>query len=153
LLPAAYFPGRKCAKPLLLCLLLVFIRSAPASAQQARPSVLQEVGIDQELGGQIDLNLQFKDETGHVVPISSFFHGKPVVIAPVYFSCSSLCPMTLNSLMQALHVITFNAGKDFEVVVFSFDPKESPVTAAAAKARYAREYNRPGTGDGFHFLT
>lgn len=134
-------------------LLLFMFPAFPAAAQESRPSVLKEVGIDQQLGAQLNLSLQFRDETGAPVQLSKYFHAKPVVLVPVYFTCSSLCPMTLNSLMQALRVIQFNAGKDFQVVAFSFDPNESVTMAASAKARYVRDYHRPGTADGFHFLT
>src|SRR5206468_3886051 len=82
-----------------------------------------------------------------------FFDGKPVILAPVYLMCSSLCPMTLNSLVQALRVLTFTAGKDFTVVAFSFDPNETPAMAAVAKAHYVRDYERDGAENGFHFLT
>jgi protein SCO1/2 len=126
---------------------------AIAAPQESPPQVLQEVGIDQQLGAQIDLSLPFRDEAGNLVTLSKYFHGKPVVLAPIYLTCSSLCPMTLNSLMQALRVLNFEAATDYEVVAFSFDPRESPVTASAAKRRYVRDYNRPGTADGFHFLT
>lgn len=134
-------------------LLLFMMPTLPAVAQQSRPSILNEVGIDQQLGTQLDLSLEFRDETGASVQLSEYFHKKPVVLVPVYFTCSSLCPMTLNSLMQALRVIQFNAGKDFEVVAFSFAPNESATMAASAKARYVRDYRRPGTAEGFHFLT
>ena len=96
---------------------------------------------------------QFRDETGAPVSLSNYFRGKPVVLAPVYFMCSSLCPMTMNSLVQALRVLNFSVGKEFEVIAFSFDPKETPAMAAEAKARYLRDYNRAGSADGFHFLT
>jgi len=126
---------------------------AAAAAQQSRPGGPREVGIDQQLGTQIDLSVPFRDEAGNRVTLSKYFHGKPVVLAPIYLTCSSLCPMTLNSLMQALRVLNLKAGTDYQVVAFSFDPKESPVTASAAKSRYVRDYNRSGTSEGFHFLT
>ncbi len=124
-----------------------------SAAQQSRPRVLEEVGIDQQLGAQIDLSLPFRDETGSTVTLARYFDGRPVVLVPVYFTCSSLCPMTLNSLMQALRVLKFNAGRDFEIVAFSIDPAESSAMTAPAKARYVREYNRPDASAGFHFLT
>jgi protein SCO1 len=132
---------------------LSFYAFARAEAQQAGPSVIQEVGIDQRLGTEVNLNLPFRDETGTVVNLSKYFDGKPVILAPVYFMCSSLCPMTLNSLMQDLRVLTFNAGTDFTVIAFSFDPREAPSTAAAAKAHFIKDYDRQGTANGFHFLT
>ena len=128
-------------------LLMLLTASVQVRAAEQTPafSLIQDVGIDQQLGSQLDLNLTFRDESGATVPLSSYFHGKPVILAPVYYMCSSLCPMTLNSLIQSLRVLKFNAGNDFEVIAFSFDPKETPEMAAAAKARFVKEYNRPGT--------
>ena len=140
-------------RPIICSALLIMQVVTLASAQQRGPSVIQDVGIDQKLGTQLELSLPFRDEAGTTVTLSQYFDGKPVILVPVYFMCSSLCPMTLNSLMQALRVLVFNAGRDFTVVAFSFDPREAPNTAAVAKARYVRDYNRHGTSNGFHFLT
>jgi protein SCO1/2 len=134
--------------------LVLLLFAAPLSAQQdLNSSVLRQVGIDQRLGAALDLTLSFRDESGETVRLGEFFHGKPVILAPVYYACSSLCPMSLNSLVQSLRVLKFNAGEEFEVVSFSFDPKETPMMAAEAKAHYLRDYNRPNTAKGWHFLT
>ena len=109
-----------------MCLCLCIFVFRPALAQQTGSSVLQDVGINQKLGAQIDLKLRFRDESGTAVTLSKYFNGKPVIFAPVYFSCPSLCPMSLNSMIQALRTLTFNAGKEFIVIAFSFDPKETP---------------------------
>lgn len=132
---------------------LLFVGQNTWAAQLTGPSVIQNVGIDQKLGTQLDLNLRFRDESGNITALSKYFDDKPVILAPVYFMCSSLCPMSMNSLIQALHVLPFNAGSDFTVIAFSFDPKETPAMAAAAKAHYVKDYGRPGTARGFHFLT
>jgi protein SCO1 len=133
---------------------VLFLAVTPLSGQSVQPSsVLQQVGIDQQLGAQLDLSLPFRDESGKTVRLGEFFHGKPVIFAPVYYACSSLCPMSLNSLVQSLRVLKFNAGEEFEVVSFSFDPKETPMMAAEARAHYLRDYNRPNTAKGWHFLT
>src|SRR4029077_15749058 len=88
------------------CAILLCIQAFSwAAAQQTGPSVLQDVAIDQRLGAQLDLNLRFRDESGHVTALSKYFEGKPVIVAPVYFMCSSLCPMSMNSLVQALRVL------------------------------------------------
>lgn len=124
-----------------------------AAGQGQRLSIIEDVGIDQRLGSQIDLGLKFRDDSGNLVALSTYFHGKPVIIAPVYYMCSSLCPMTLNGLVQSLKILKFNAGKDFEVIAFSFDPKETPEMAAAARTGFIKDYHRPQTADGIHFLT
>jgi len=117
------------------------------------PGALQGVGIDQKLDQQIPLNLTFRDEYGKTVPLSTYFHDKPVIIAPVYYRCPMLCTQILNGLESSLKVVTFNAGQDFEVIALSFDPKDTPEIAAAKKAGYLRRYNRPGSANGWHFLT
>ena len=135
-------------------IVFVLIVAAPIAAQPAQPSsVLEQVGIDQQLGATIDMNLVFRDEGGKGVRLGDLFHGKPVIFAPVYYACSSLCPMSLNSLVQNLRILKFNAGQEFEIITFSFDPKETPSMAADAKAHYLRDYNRPNTSNGWHFLT
>src|SRR5207237_6130546 len=92
------------------CAIFLSIQAlASASAQQTGLSVLQQVGIEQKLGAQLDLNLRLRDESGALVTLSTYFDGKPVILAPVYFMCSSLCPMTLNSLIQALRLLHFNS--------------------------------------------
>jgi protein SCO1/2 len=64
-----------------------------------------------------------------------------------------LCTLVLNDLVQGLRGVPATAGKEFEVVVVSFDPSEKPELAAAKKAAYVEEYGRPGGETGWHFLT
>jgi protein SCO1/2 len=148
--------GGECAllQYILACVLFLLLAAAPLAAQQnPTSSVLQNVGIDQQLGAALDLNLTLRDESGRAVRLGDFLHGKPVILAPVYYACSSLCPMSLNSLVQSLRILKFNAGQEFEVIPFSFDPNETPKMAADAKAHYLKDYNRPNTANGWHFLT
>jgi protein SCO1/2 len=137
----------------LVCMVFVLFALPLAAQTPQNSSVLGQVGIDQNLGATVDLNLVFRDEAGKAVRLGEFFHGRPVILAPVYFGCPSLCPMSLNSLVQSLRVLKFNAGEDFEVIAFSFDPKETPAMAAEARMHYLRDYNRPHTANGWHFLT
>jgi len=137
----------------------------PAPAQQslsmqdgnlkpALPGALAGVGIDQKLDAQIPLNLIFKDEAGRSVPLSSFFQShKAVILAPVYYRCPMLCTQILTGLETALKAVSFNPGRDFEVVAISFDPKDTPEIAASKKELYVKRYNRPNTANGWHFLT
>jgi protein SCO1 len=117
------------------------------------PKGLEGVGIDQKLDQQLPLNVQFKDEAGRTVTLGSFFHGKPVLLAPVYYRCPMLCTQILNGMVGALKAVSFDPGRDFEVVAFSFDPKDTPETAGAKRLNYVKRYGRPNTANGFHFLT
>lgn len=125
-----------------------------ANLKPALPGALQGVGIDQRLDRQLPLDLMFKDEAGRDVALSSFFRtGKPVVLALVYYRCPMLCTQILSGLGSSLKAMTLNPGQDFEVVSVSFDPADTPETAAARKQTYLKRYNRPNTANGFHFLT
>ena len=118
-----------------------------------KPEILSKVGIDQRIGQQIPLDLSFKNEVGREVRLSEFFNGKPVVLALAYYDCPMLCTQVLNGMTAALKTLSFNAGKDFEVVVVSIDPKDNFRLAANKKASYIEHYGRPETAAGWHFLT
>jgi protein SCO1 len=117
------------------------------------PPALQGVGIEQKLDRQVPLDVVFRDEAGRPVPLASFFHGKPVLLAPVYYRCPMLCTQILNGVMSSLKAVSFNPGRDFEVVAVSFDPKDTPQLAEAKKENYLRRYGRANTANGFHFLS
>lgn len=117
------------------------------------PEALKGIGIEQKLNAQLPLDLPFRDETGRAVRLGDYFGSRPVVLALVYFECPMLCTQILNGVESSLKVLTFNPGREFDVVAVSFDPKDTPEIAAAKKANYLRRYNRPGTAHGWHFLT
>ncbi|HUL75036.1 MAG TPA: SCO family protein [Vicinamibacterales bacterium] len=125
----------------------------PGPAAQAQIPILREVSLDQRLGAPIPLDLTFVDEQGRTVRLGSFFGTRPVVLALVYYECPMLCTEVLNGLTASLETLSFTAGKDFEVVVVSFDPGETPALAAQKKQLYMKRYGRPGSEGGWHFLT
>ncbi len=98
-----------------------------------RPTPLKHVGIDQKLDSLVPLDLQFKDETGKSVKLGDYFGKRPVILAPVYYECPMLCTQILNGLVRSLKAVTFNPGQEFEVVVFSFDARDTSALAAAKK--------------------
>jgi protein SCO1/2 len=134
-------------------LLVSTATAAFAQPAQERPRILRDVGYDQRLGEQVPLDLVFRDESGRDVPLRSFFRGRPVVLSLVYYECPMLCTLTLNGLQSALSVLSFDAGREFDVVTVSFEPKETPALAAAKKKAYLARYRRPGAAEGWRFLT
>ena len=117
-----------------------------------RPALLRSVGIDQKMGAQVPLDLSFNDESGHAVTLRQYF-GKPVILALVYYQCPSLCNMVLNGVLRSVKSLAMSAGDQYDIVAVSFDPRETWEMAAAKKAVYVRGYNRPGSDQGWHFLT
>jgi protein SCO1/2 len=117
------------------------------------PLGLEDIGFDQNLGNQVDLDLEFTDSTGKKVRLGDFFGDKPVILSFVYYECPMLCTLELNGLIKALRVITrFQPGEDFELVTVSFDSGETPEMAAEKKKGYLETYRRDGAEDAWHFL-
>jgi protein SCO1 len=118
-----------------------------------KPAILDKVGIDQKIGQQLPLDAVFRDETGRDVKLGEYFGSHPVVMALAYYECPMLCTQVINGMTGALKTLSFDAGKDFDVVVISINPHERPALAAAKKAVYLKQYGRPQTAAGWHFLT
>jgi protein SCO1 len=120
------------------------------------PPVLQEVGIKQKLGERLPLETVFKDENGSAVKLGEYFgKGRPVILALVYYECPMLCNEVLNGLTGSLKGISFDVGKEFDVVAISFDARENDKLNLAKnkKEGYVARYGRPGSENGWHFLT
>ncbi len=120
------------------------------------PEALRETGIEQKLGEQLPLDTVFTDEEGRAVSLGQFFNkGRPAVLAFVYYECPMLCNEVLNGLTGSLKGVSFNAGNEFDVIAISFDAAENekPGLARNKKESYMKRYGRPGTENGWHFLT
>ena len=124
-----------------------------ASASASPRTILDSIGFDQKLGAQAPLDLVFRDEGGKPERLGALFHGRPVLLAFVYYKCPMLCTETLNGLVRALRALSFDAGRQFDVVILSIDPRETPALAAAKERVYVERYGRAGGARGWNFLT
>jgi protein SCO1/2 len=117
------------------------------------PKVLQQVGVAQHLNGQLPLDASFVDDTGAQVKLGDYFGKHPAVLSLVYYNCPMLCSEEMDGLTGALEMVKLVPGKDFNVVIISIDPTETPELAAKKKAFYLKRYGHPETAAGWHFLT
>lgn len=127
-----------------------------AGTSSGLPEILKSVGIEQHLNGQLPLDAEFKDDNGNLVKLGGYFgKNRPVVLALVYYECPMLCNEVLNGLTGSLKGISFDAGKEYDVVAISFDARENekPDLAKNKKASYLKRYGREGAENGWHFLT
>lgn len=113
----------------------------------------QRVGIDQKLDAHLPLNLQFKDESGKSVTLGQYFGRKPVMISMLQLTCDQICSAQLQAMTASFNELKFSAGKEFEVLTVSIDPREGPLIAQDAKDERLKEYQRAGASQGWHFLT
>ena len=162
-----HFAASRALKAVLCaCLMAAFVPAiAPAqvapigeksmgdTSQTKLPDVLQKATIQQNLDRPLPLNAEFRDETGRTVHLGEYFGKRPSILALVYYRCNMLCPEELNGLVGALEMLKFTPGKDFDVIVVSFDPSDTPAEAASQKTLYVKRYGRPNTATGWHFLT
>ncbi|MCA1581092.1 MAG: SCO family protein [Acidobacteria bacterium] len=128
-------------------------RPDPGLTSMMRPAILKDVGIEQRLGSSLPLDVILQDEQGRPVRLGRYFGARPVILVLAYYNCPMLCTQVLNGLVSSMRALSFDAGREFEVVTLSFDPRDRPRDAAAKKEPYLREYNRPGAAAGWHFLT
>ena len=128
-------------------------QQAPGDPTAAKPGLLSKIGIDQRLHQQVPLGLEFVDESGRAVKLGDYMGKRPVLLALVYYECPMLCTQVLNGVTGALKVLSFDVGKEFDVVAVSINPREGPGLAAGKKQAYVERYGRPQTADGWHFLT
>jgi protein SCO1/2 len=117
------------------------------------PPLPKDVGFDQNIGQFVPLDATFRDETGAPVRFGDFFaEGKPVVLSLAYDTCPMLCNLSVSGLASSLKAMTLDAGRDFEVVTLSFDPRDTPELSRVKKVAALARYSRAGASKGWRFL-
>lgn len=139
--------------------LIVFLFSGVAKANDPLPKELEGIGIQENLGQKVSLDLVFKDETGIEVSLQKYFDGKkPVIVTLVYYGCPNLCTFLLNGFLETLNKMDWVVGNEFRVVTLTIDPNEEPKLAAIKKTNYLKEYKKNDeqkkmAGENWAFLT
>jgi len=147
-----------CASALLLVAAVpVFAQAVPDNVGETsanRPAILQNVAFRPELNAQMPLATAFTDENGKAVQLGQYFHQqKPVLLAFVYYGCPMLCTQLEQGVVGSLRMLSFNPGRDYEVVFVSFDERDTAEMAAAKKKTAMDHFRRSETAGGWHFLT
>ncbi|WP_394847568.1 SCO family protein [Pendulispora brunnea] len=146
-------------RPLLLAASLAFsallgpVGGVAHAERDNTPKELKHVGVDEHLDGQIPLDATFRDETGSMVQLNKYFKGeRPALFILAYHSCPVLCGMVQNAAATAMKEIPWTVGKEYDLVVISIDPRDTPETASQKKASILAAYGRPGAESGAHYL-
>jgi protein SCO1 len=124
--------------------------SPPAAIGTSRAS---DLALRPHPGARLPLATTLVDESGHPVALGEYFAKSPVILVLEYLGCTSLCGLTLRTVIEALKGLPLQAGRDYELVAVSIDPREKPADALAARAKYATLLDRGGGATGLHFLT
>jgi protein SCO1 len=154
-------PLRWSAMILAVCVMSVDIAWAqygnqpkPGTPASEIPQQLKDVTFEQRLNEPLPLDATFRTETGREVKLGEYFgKGKPVVLAFVYYQCPMLCTQVLNGISSALKAVPFTPGEDFDVVLISFDPRDTPESAAEKERTHLDYWGAHASAGAWHFLT
>jgi len=114
-----------------IMMITVVVRGEETTAVEMMPANMQDVRIDKNLGKTIDLDLTFYNEKGKAVNLKELI-SKPTILTLVYYRCPGVCTPVLNELTQVVAASeVYTAGKDFQMITISFDPKERALDAQA----------------------
>jgi protein SCO1/2 len=116
------------------------------------PPQLREVTFKQRLNELLPLDAVFRDETGRAMALADVFGSRPVVLAFVYYQCPMLCSQVMNGISSAAKALPFTVGRDYDVVLISFDPRDTPEAAAVKKREHLGKWPE-GDARAWHLLT
>ncbi len=125
----------------------------PGMVSTVTPPQLAGVGFKQRLNQMLPLDATFKDDNGLDVTLGQLFGSRPVILAFVYYQCPMLCTQVMNGLSSALKVMPFAAGKDYDVVLVSFDPRDRPAIAAEKKRAHLAYWSAERDASSWHLLS
>lgn len=135
-------------------LMLLIAAASPVDATaRTEDEIRAAVRIDQRIGEQLPLDLKFRDSSGRWVRLGDRIGSKPVIITPVFFSCPMLCNITIDQLINRMSDLRLDVGRDFDIITYSFDPRDTVADAATKRNLYLKRYGRAGAGEGWEFLT
>lgn len=137
----------------MLCAVLLAGLCAGTARAEAPFDPFASAGIEQKPGAQVPLDLRFRNDQGTLVSLGELIKQRPVILAPVYYRCPNVCGAQLASLFNLLTALSFEIGKDYEVIAFSFDPRETPADAQAERAKLRERWPQLADSPHVHFLT
>ena len=111
-----------------------------------------DVGIDEKLGEVIPLDLQFLDELGKPVSLKSLVN-KPTILTLVYYKCPGICSPLMNGVAEVVEKMDMEAGRDFNIVTISFNPREDYIMAQEKKKNYTDMMKKKIPQESWKFLT
>jgi protein SCO1/2 len=126
---------------------------APGAAATAQIPMLRDAGVEQKPGSALPLDAEFQDEAGTAVRLGQYFGRRPVVLVLSYYECPVLCGQVISATASSMIPLDLSAGGEFDVLVVSFDPGETPGMAAERRASFLARYGRPDSATAIHFLT
>jgi protein SCO1 len=120
--------------------------------------VLAKMGVEEHQGRQVPGDVPLKDQHGRDIKFGDLYGSRPIVIMPMWFLCKGVCGFETDALLKtAIQMSDLNVGRDYDIVMLSINPKETPDLVLPRWKTTVKTYNdkgsRPEAEAGFHFLT
>ncbi|MGE5353138.1 MAG: SCO family protein [Acidobacteriota bacterium] len=111
-----------------------------------------KVGIDEQLGKYLPLDVTLKDENGNPVTLKNMIK-RPVVLAFVYYHCPGVCSPLLSGVAEVMDRVDLDPGRDFDIWTISFDPNDKPQDARKWKSDHMGAMRRQLPESSWTFMT
>lgn len=111
-----------------------------------------EVGIEEQLGKTIPLDLKFISSKNDTLSLKEII-DKPTILSFAYFHCPGICTPLLTGLSEAVDRMDMEPGKDYRLVTISFDHSEGSEIAEKWRKTYAEGMKRKIPVDSWYFMT
>ncbi len=133
--------------------ILVIISILFLTSVQAFSSVNQiEVGIEEQLGKYLPLDVKFRDENGNEYTLKELF-TKPVVLSFVYYNCPGICSPLLMEIADVVNKSDLVIGVDYNIINISMDEFETPEIAFSKKNDFLQLVDKQIPPESWKFLT
>lgn len=94
-----------------------------------------EIGIVEHLDTYLPKDIYLIDENNQKVILTDLI-DKPTIINFVYYRCPGICSPLMEGLANVMEASDMVAGKDYQVLTISFDPRETIDLGIRKKANY-----------------
>lgn len=111
-----------------------------------------EVGIDEQLGKYLPLDVKFRDENGNEITLREML-VKPTVLTFVYYDCPGICSPLLMEIADVVNKTDLVIGVDYNIINISMDEFETPELAASKKNDFFQLLDKQIPPESWRFLT
>jgi protein SCO1 len=108
------------------------------SAQIIQPGSKGEIGIFENLGKPVPLDLKFVNEKNDTVTLGQLI-DRPTILSLVYFDCPGICTPLLEGISEVIEEMDMEIGKDYKVISISFNSNDDPTKAVSKKSNIVCE--------------
>ena len=137
----------------LLSLVLVTALISISHAIETKPIEFNDVGIQENIGQQIPLNMTFTQSDGTTISLQNYIQNskKPIILNLVYYNCPMLCSLLLDGLTNGVNTLSRNMLRKFNILTLSFDPKDTYQKAKKYKVNYTKKLSHSVNPDFWKF--